>query len=205
MITKPASNAPNLVFSHMGLTVSDLEKMERFYTEVLGFSVTDRGHAGGVPMVFLSRDPAEHHQLVLAAGRPEQIPPNTLNPKIGSAIHHISFRMASVSDLRDISDRLAKGGATNVHPANHGVMLAVYANDPEGNYIEFFMYTPWYIRQPFLEPLDLAKDDADILAETRVLCERSAGFEPFVDWQDRQSRTMNVFSEAGAPEPLRSA
>ena len=190
MTVTPAT-APNLAFSHMGFTVSDIAKMERFYTQVLGFTVTDRGQAGGVPMVFLSRDPAEHHQIVLAAGRPTDIPPNTLNPKIGAAIHHISFQMKSIADLRDITMRLKGGGAANVHPSNHGIMLAVYADDPEGNYLEFFMYTPWYVQQPFLEPLDLAKGDDEIWAETQQLCERSAGFEALGDWRNRQGTIMN--------------
>jgi catechol-2,3-dioxygenase len=38
-----AANKPavNLQFSHMGLSVRNLEEMEKFYTEVLGFTVTD--------------------------------------------------------------------------------------------------------------------------------------------------------------------
>ena len=46
--------------------------MEGFYTRLLGFTVTDRGQlqgaAGPVSLVFLSRDPDEHHQIVLATG-----------------------------------------------------------------------------------------------------------------------------------------
>ena len=63
---------PDLAFSHVGLFVHDLELMEGFYRRVLGFTVTDRGElpapSGRVGLVFLSRDPREHHQLVLATG-----------------------------------------------------------------------------------------------------------------------------------------
>jgi catechol 2,3-dioxygenase len=58
----------SLVFSHMGFYVRDLERMARFYQDVLCFTETDRGDLGAVQLVFLSRDPAEHHQLVLATG-----------------------------------------------------------------------------------------------------------------------------------------
>jgi catechol-2,3-dioxygenase len=43
-------NAPNLAFSHMGMTVHDHAKMERFYTRALGFTVTDRGQLRDVRM-----------------------------------------------------------------------------------------------------------------------------------------------------------
>ena len=71
------------MFSHMGLSVKDISKMEDFYTRVLGFTVTDRGHAGGMKLVFLSRDPMDHHQIVLASGRPAELPANTDNPQFG--------------------------------------------------------------------------------------------------------------------------
>ena len=49
------------MFSHMGLSVKDMVKMEDFYTRVLGFTVTDRGNAGGMKLVFLSRDQLDLH------------------------------------------------------------------------------------------------------------------------------------------------
>ena len=54
--------------SHFGVSCFDLDRMEDFYTRVLGFTVTDRGMAGGMKLVFLSRDPREHHQLLLNTG-----------------------------------------------------------------------------------------------------------------------------------------
>ena len=49
-------------------------RMQDFYTRVLGFTVTDGGELetaeGSMTIVFLSRDPREHHQIVLASGRP---------------------------------------------------------------------------------------------------------------------------------------
>ena len=59
----------DLVLSHMGFYVRDLERMARFYKEVMCFTETDRGDLGAVQLIFLSRDPSEHHQVVLATGR----------------------------------------------------------------------------------------------------------------------------------------
>jgi catechol 2,3-dioxygenase len=187
-------SAPNLMFSHMGISVTDIEKMETFYTNVLGFSVTDRGEAAGMQIVFLSRDPMDHHQIVLATGRPVQLPANTANPQFGPSINQISFKMGSIADLRDIHARLTAGGGSNLFPANHGIAWSIYAHDPEGNNLEFFVDSEWYVTQPFLIPLDLSKSDDEILALTKDLCEKSAGYEPYGDWRGRISKRMTPFS-----------
>lgn len=191
-----ARPAPNLMFSHMGLSVCDLDLMERFYTSILGFTVTDRGEIPGMQIVFLSRNPMDHHQIVLATGRPDVMPQNTANPQFGPSINQISFKMGSIADLRDIKQRLEAWGGDalkNMMPANHGIAWSVYAHDPEGNNLEFFVDSNWYIDQPFLIPLDFTKTDEELYEQTRTLCQGSAGFEPYGDWRDRVARRMTPF------------
>jgi len=190
-----AGNRPaaNLMFSHMGLSVKDIGRMEDFYSRVLGFTVTDRGEAGGMKLVFLSRDPNDHHQIVLATGRPDVLPANTANPQFGPSINQISFKMGSLPDLRDLHERLIAYGTQNLFPANHGVAWSIYAHDPEGNNLEFFVDSDWYITQPFLIPLDLAKSDAQIVSETKKMCESSAGFEPYADWRKKIVKRMTPY------------
>ena len=57
--------APRL--SHVGLYVHDVPKMIDFYTNVLGFVVSDGAEDGRI--TFLSRNPSDHHQVVLVRGR----------------------------------------------------------------------------------------------------------------------------------------
>ena len=185
--------APNLMFSHMGLSVKDIARMEDFYSRVLGFTVTDRGAAGGMQLVFLSRDPGDHHQIVLATGRPETLPANVANPQFGPSINQISFKMGSLADLREMHGRLQAEGGSNLFPANHGIAWSIYAHDPEGNNLEFFVDSEWYITQPFLIPLDFSKSDADIIKETKALCETSDGYEPYTDWRSRVAQRMTRF------------
>jgi catechol 2,3-dioxygenase len=192
--TKTAS-APNLMFSHMGISVSDLAKMEAFYTNALGFTVTDRGGAGGMDIVFLSRNPLDHHQIVLASGRPDTLPGNTANPQFGPSINQISFKMGTIGDLRDIHERLKTQGGSSIFPANHGIAWSIYAHDPEGNNLEFFVDTEWYIGQPFLIPLNLTKTDAEIYDLTKSLCEKSEGYEPYGDWRNRVAKRMTPYVE----------
>ena len=185
--------APNLAFSHMGLSVKDMATMEDFYTRVLGFTVTDRGTAGGMGLVFLSRDPLDHHQIVLATGRPESLPANTANVQFGPSINQISFKMGSLADLREINQRLEEEGGKNLFPANHGIAWSIYAHDPEGNNLEFFVDSSWYITQPFLIPLEFSKTDEEIVALTKRLCEESPGFEPYTEWRRKVAARMTPF------------
>ena len=51
-----------IALSHFEIRARDLPRIEAFYTQVLGFAVTDRSPEGAHPMVFLSAHPGEHHQ-----------------------------------------------------------------------------------------------------------------------------------------------
>jgi catechol-2,3-dioxygenase len=181
------------MFSHMGLSVIDIDTMERFYTEVLGFTVTDRGEIPGMKLVFLSRDPMDHHQIVLATGRPENMPQNTGDPWFGPSINQVSFKMGSIGDLRDIKGRLEAWGVKDMMPANHGIAWSIYVHDPEGNNLEFFVDSDWYMDQPFLIPLDFERTDEEIYSLTKELCEKSPGFEPYDFWRARVAKRMTPF------------
>jgi catechol 2,3-dioxygenase len=186
-------SAPNLMFSHMGISVIDLDRMTDFYSRVLGFTITDHGDAAGLKLVFLSRDPGDHHQIVLATGRPKVLPENTANAMYGVSINQISFKMGSIDDLRGIKKRFEEEKLTTF-PANHGIAWSVYAPDPEGNNLEFFVDTDWYFPQPFLEPLDLTKSDEEIIAETQALCAAQKGYEPYANWRARIAMRMTRFA-----------
>lgn len=191
MTEKAATKGPpNLRFTHMGLVVSDIEVMTRFYVDVLGFTVTDRGVFGAMDVVFMSRDPEEHHQIVLTTGRPSTLPRNTINPAFGPCVQQISFKMSTLADLRDMKSRLEKSDATGITAASHGNAWSVYAHDPDGYYIEFYIDTDWYASQPFYVPLDLNKTDEEIIRETRELCEASPGFKPVEQWRSDISKVM---------------
>jgi len=148
---------PNLVMSHMGIMVKDLRKMEAFYTGVLGFRPTDRGVARGSPMVFLSRDPRDHHQIVLQEARKSD----------ETTINQISFRVGTLDDLRALRALLEAAAVKELKLVDHCLAWSVYCHDPEGNRLEFFVDTPFYRYQPCGEPLNLDQPDTAILEETR--------------------------------------
>ena len=47
---------------------------------------------------------------------------------------------------------------------DHGVSLAFYFDDPDGNMIEVYWPTGKHVKQPCLKPLDLSGSDEAILA-----------------------------------------
>ncbi len=165
----------------MGLVVKDIAMMEDFYTNVIGFERTDGGMTGqGVTMIFMTLDPEEHHQVFLVEGRPDDMPTNTIVPGAGGAIHHLAFRLESLADLREMYQRISSVSDRNIMTATHGVCWTMYTTDPEGNGIEFFADSPWYVTQPFLKPMDFNIDEDELMEVTEKMCREAPGFMPIV-------------------------
>jgi catechol-2,3-dioxygenase len=165
-----------VAFSHFGFYVKDLEKMRAFYTRVLGFIETDRGIARGRPIVFLSRDPKEHHQIVLVEGRTGSIDELVIN--------QISLRVGSLAELKQRYALIKRETeVSDINPTDHGTAWSLYFRDPEKNRIELFVDSPWYVEQPRVDPLDLEANEKDIVARTRATIETHPSFRPIEDWQ----------------------
>lgn len=183
--------APRLAFSHVGIHVHDLARMTDFYTRFLGFLVTDRGTLdtpqGPAALVFLSRDPREHHQIVLVSGRPATLAYNVVN--------QLSFRAETLADLRAMHARLTDEPVSDVAAVSHGNALSVYFRDPEGNRIELFVDTPWYVDQPLRVPFDIARPDDEVWAWAEAHARAQPGFRPRADWEAEMRRRM------GPPTP----
>lgn len=177
---------PEFEFSHIGLHAFDVERMAQFYKDVFGFIETDRGTVhGGTPVVFLSRNPRDHHQVVIAGGRTA--------PTDALLLNQISIRVESLADLREVHEAIQQqDGASDIRPITHGNAYSVYFRDPEGNKLEIFTDSPWYVEQPVIEPLDLAKSDEEILAETEASLKDKPGFKPFSEWKDDIRRRLDA-------------
>lgn len=163
--------------SHFGIFVTDLPRMVSFYTETFELTITDRGVGQTFKneLVFMSASEDQHHQLVLASGRPADAKFST--------VMQVSFVVPSIQHLRDVSARAIQRGATEVRGLNHGNALSVYMKDPEGNTVEIYIDTPFYVAQPHGDPLDLAKDDETLMRETEEACRKDPTFMLLADWQ----------------------
>jgi catechol 2,3-dioxygenase len=182
---------PRAQLAHFGFHVRDFDGMVEFYSKVLGLVVTDSGdyYMGG-KIAFMSRDPEEHHQLVVASGRTDD----------GSfkVINQISFKVESLEDLRTYYAWLVTQDVNEMNPRNHGNAWSIYFRDPEGNRIEIYTSTPWYVAQPFGEPLDLSEPAATIVAKTEALISKYPTMTPIENWSGKLEEKIR------AADPLRN-
>ncbi len=169
---------PEAQLAHVGYYCRDLEKMVAFYTRVFGFVVTDTGvstRPGSPTMAFMSRNPDEHHQIALATGRADG--PTTIN--------QISFRVAGLDEVRTWHRRLIDLGIENIDPRCHGNAWSLYFFDPEGNRIEIYTPTDWYVGQPFGQTFDPTKPAAVLRAECAAMVASDPTHCPMGEWSAR--------------------
>jgi catechol 2,3-dioxygenase len=174
---------PTVAFSHAGIYVTDLEVMLAFYRDVIGLSVTDRGIVDGTEIIFLSADPREHHQLVLASGRPRDLSFTTVN--------QLSFRLPDLTALREMLAILRQADVKPLAPTNHGTALSIYFPDPEGNRVELFIDTPWHIEQPQRHVFDFDRGEDEIWAEVEQMVKALPSFMPFSERQVEMAKHMS--------------
>jgi len=183
---------PGLSFSHIGIFVNDLERMADFYSRVLGFTITDRGTlqgpSGPVELVFTSRDPDVHHQIVLASGRPSHIDFNVVN--------QISLQADSLETLQAFHERLQHEAITELLPVTHGNALSIYFRDPEGNRIELYVDTPWYVSQPARVPMPIELPPDELLKWAEQHARSLPGFRPRAQWRAEMALKMGMDERA---------
>ena len=179
-------------FSHFGVSCLDVPKMTEFYTSVMGMIVSDQGSLGPFDIVFLTTDPTDHHQFVLASGRKD--PDVDMSPvaggEIGARIFQMSFRMKDLATMRAMVERFRAAGIETFTGLNHGNAWAVYTRDIEGNPIELFVDSPWAVAQPCGFPLDFSKTDDEIYAETEAYCLAQPECEARPTWEAKQAAKL---------------
>lgn len=118
---------------HIGLYCKDLEKMKKFYTEVLGWKVSDVNERG---MVFL-RWGTDHHSFALVP-MPEEM------KKTGEgaqALQHIALEIGDLDELKKIRKYLQGKGVRGDPKIKHEGPGGTYVydfQDVEGNQLQFF-------------------------------------------------------------------
>jgi catechol 2,3-dioxygenase len=124
-----------LSIGHVHLKVSDLERSTAFYRDVIGLDVTQRY---GSQAVFLSADGYHHHVGL-----------NTWESRGGSApgpgttgLYHVAFLYPTRPELAQAVRRVLERGVRLDGAADHGVSLAIYLRDPDGNGIELYWDRP---------------------------------------------------------------
>ncbi len=170
--------------SHCGVYARDIDTMVAFYTKTIGLVVSDRGISSrGGELAFMTAAPGHHHQLVVVSGRaPEGV----------STINQLSFKVADLDQLKETHSRVRDAGVTEIRQTSHGNALSIYFPDPEGNTVEIYMDTPWYVPQPHGVPIDLSLPNDEIIAQNERHCRETPGFMPLRDWQAEVERRLHI-------------
>ncbi|HTT40841.1 MAG TPA: VOC family protein [Burkholderiales bacterium] len=118
---------------HIVLRASDLRRSVAFYTQVLGFEISDIYPDEMVPggMVFLRCNP-DHHGVALVGGMP--------GPSEKRELHHFAFEVATLDEVFLARKRLREQGVPIVFEGRRraGVQLAVEFLDPDGHHLEIY-------------------------------------------------------------------
>jgi catechol 2,3-dioxygenase-like lactoylglutathione lyase family enzyme len=107
-------------FAHMLLKVSDINRSERFYVDLLGFKIRPaKPLPDGRPFVPFTQG------LALTNGGPQQL-----------QIDHMAFK---AKDVPAIAARLKAAGAKFDRDLHDGIYgLTIYVFDPDGNMVELY-------------------------------------------------------------------
>ena len=171
-----------LEFAHALIYVVDMDDMIDFYTNVLGFTVTDRdpiAGEGSPEVAFLTSAPNHHHQFAFLQTRKESGDSNSLN--------HLAFRVGSLTDVKATIETLETDGrATKMAPVTHGNAWSIYFTDPEGNGLEVFCDTPFHVAQPIATSWDPELDEAELTAWTEETFRDNGRFGPIGDFYSSQ-------------------
>ncbi len=118
---------------HIVLNVADLERSVRFYTQVLGLSVSDVYPEEMVPggMVFM-RCNADHHGLALVG--------SLKGASANVELNHFAFEVATLDEVLRARDHLKKLGVPIDFEGRRraGVQIAVEFRDPDNHRVEIY-------------------------------------------------------------------
>ncbi len=118
---------------HVVLNVQDVERSAQFYTQVLGFHISDVYPEEMVPggMVFL-RCNTDHHGIALVG--------STEAPATNVELNHIAFEVGSLDDVVRARDHLRRHQVVIDFEGRRraGCQLAVEFRDPDNHRLEIY-------------------------------------------------------------------
>jgi catechol 2,3-dioxygenase-like lactoylglutathione lyase family enzyme len=132
--TRPKGLPFNITkIGHVVLNCADLERSVKFYTEVLGFKVSDVYAPDIAPggMVFM-RCNADHHGIALVGSMP--------GASLNVELNHLAFEVGSLDEVFRARDHLEAHKVPIDFEGRRraGVQIAVEFRDPDGHRLEIF-------------------------------------------------------------------
>ncbi len=117
---------------HVVLRVSDRDRAERFYGDVLGLPVCARLDEGDLKMTFFTL--GDHHDFAVM-----QVAGGSRHDGSAVGLHHVAFRVGTtMEELREAKATLEAAGIATT-PVDHEVTKSLYFQDPDGNGVEVYV------------------------------------------------------------------
>ena len=138
---------------HIVLNVHDLERAVTFYTEVLGFKVSDvypeELYPGGMIFMRLGTD---HHGVAVVGGKASDA---SAGERSNGDLNHYAFEVGTLDEVFEAREHLREHGVRIVFEGRRraGCQIAVEFLDPDGNNLEIYwnvdqVGTDGYVRPP---------------------------------------------------------
>jgi len=118
---------------HVVLRVTNRERAEGFYGDVLGLPLCARFDEGDFKMAFFTL--GNHHDFAVMEVSGE----GSSRVETATGLHHVAFNIGTTLDeLREAKEKLDAAGIVS-HPIDHEVTKSLYFEDPDGNGIELYV------------------------------------------------------------------
>jgi len=118
---------------HVVLRVTDRDRAEHFYGDVLGLPLCARLDEDGLKMAFFTL--GNHHDFAVmeVSGEGSSRSDNAVG------LHHVAFNIGTTLDeLREAKAKLDTAGIST-RPIDHEVTNSLYFDDPDGNGVEVYV------------------------------------------------------------------
>jgi len=118
---------------HVVLRVTDRERAERFYGDVLGLPLCARLDEGDLKMAFFTL--GNHHDFAVMEVTGE----GSSRSASSVGLHHVAFKIGTtIDELREAKAKLDAAGIATT-PVDHEVTKSLYFADPDGNGLEVYV------------------------------------------------------------------
>jgi catechol 2,3-dioxygenase len=123
-------------FHHFGVLTSRMEEMIDWYGKVLGMTVNFQSAMSGA--AFASNDRAHHRMALITL---PSLTEESSDKQPHAKLQHVAFEHATIDDLLNTWERLRSLSIEPVLATDHGMSIAFYYRDPDGNSVELFVDT----------------------------------------------------------------
>ena len=131
---------------HLVLRVRDIERSEKFYSQVLGLEV--KGREGDMMAFFRSNKDVDHDLAIMKIADDAPGPEPT---RVG--LYHFAYELGSFDELTEASRTVKDAGVRIAGYGDHGDTKGLYILDPDGNEIELYAEAPEHESTPLEELL----------------------------------------------------